>query len=140
MIFISHSSQKTCHHEAHIRSARPRVYHRTCNSTCAEAYFALLSFRIERSGLMSKKRLVIRDLKQPSDAPCVQVGTGLSPQGIKMLSLWLTLLAIVFSFAETWYFGWNFRPASTAEKICDYISLMILGLAFISLLMSWRGR
>jgi hypothetical protein len=41
----------------------------------------------------------------------------------------LLLCGFIFNFLETWYFGWNIKPQSNGEMICDYISgfLMILG-------------
>lgn len=32
----------------------------------------------------------------------------------------------VFNFVETWYFGWNWKPASPAEVQCDYVTLALV--------------
>ena len=41
----------------------------------------------------------------------------------------LLIGGFIFNFLETWYFGWNLRPQSISEMICDYIGgfLMLLG-------------
>lgn len=46
----------------------------------------------------------------------------------------LLISGFVFNFFETWYFGWNLRPQSVSEMICDYIGgfLMILGFLAIA--------
>jgi len=40
----------------------------------------------------------------------------------------------VFNIAETWYFGWNLRPQSIAEMVCDYISTgtLLVGIIMVS--------
>ncbi|WP_333594136.1 hypothetical protein [Anaerospora hongkongensis] len=35
----------------------------------------------------------------------------------------LVLIGFVFNFLETWYFGWNQKPQSPAEMVCDYIAI-----------------
>lgn len=40
------------------------------------------------------------------------------------------ILAVLFGIAETAYFGWNVRPMSDAELICDGITTLILAMAF----------
>ena len=37
----------------------------------------------------------------------------------------LILIAVVFSFAETAYFGNNWTPQTPAEKICDCLAILI---------------
>ena len=36
----------------------------------------------------------------------------------------------IFNLLETWYFGWNLKPQSPQEMMCDYLSagLMVAGL------------
>lgn len=46
------------------------------------------------------------------------------------LRIWL--LAVLFGFYETAYFGWNFTPASPAEMICDGFVALLLALSFLS--------
>lgn len=41
-------------------------------------------------------------------------------------------LAVFFGFWETAHFGWNAKPLSDAEVICDGITLLILALSFIT--------
>lgn len=40
---------------------------------------------------------------------------------------------LVFNFTETWWFGWNLKPQSTAELICDYISFTVLAIGVIAI-------
>jgi len=37
---------------------------------------------------------------------------------------------IVFWWMQNNYFGWNAKPASDAELICDGITLLLMALAF----------
>ncbi len=39
----------------------------------------------------------------------------------------------MFNFIETWYFGWNLKPQSPAEMMCDYIAnvAMVSGMLII---------
>ena len=46
------------------------------------------------------------------------------------IGLWLMLLAVIFVFAETIYFGCYWHPQSTAESICDYISGLVFLIGF----------
>lgn len=39
------------------------------------------------------------------------------------MKLWI--IALVFWFSESWYFGWNEHPMSKAERICDLIALWL---------------
>lgn len=39
-----------------------------------------------------------------------------------LLGVAVFFVAVLFNFSETWYFGWNLRPQSSAEMVCDYIS------------------
>lgn len=41
------------------------------------------------------------------------------------LSIVLMIGGLLFGIIETIYFGWNYYPQSTAEKVCDFISLVI---------------
>ena len=43
----------------------------------------------------------------------------------------IILLAILYGFVETTYFGGNFFPKSDAEMICDGIGLILFSLAFL---------
>ena len=38
-------------------------------------------------------------------------------------------LAVIFALAENSYFGWNWKPGSEAELICDGIVLLLCALA-----------
>ncbi len=40
-------------------------------------------------------------------------------------------VSFAFSFAETWYFGWNMWPNSDAEVVADMVSFAFLLLAYI---------
>ena len=44
-------------------------------------------------------------------------------QWIPVALIWL---GIAFNLVETWYFGWNVTPKSTAELICDAVSVAIV--------------
>ena len=46
------------------------------------------------------------------------------------LGLILMLVALIFCFIETAYFGWNRRPCCTAEAVCDHLVgvVMFLGI------------
>ncbi|HMM20609.1 MAG TPA: hypothetical protein PKA10_07700 [Selenomonadales bacterium] len=39
------------------------------------------------------------------------------------------MIGFIFNFGETWYFGWNLKPQSPEEMVCDYIArgLMLIG-------------
>ena len=37
------------------------------------------------------------------------------------------VIGLLFWLVETWAFGWNKSPLSTAEQICDYITIGIVG-------------
>jgi len=37
-----------------------------------------------------------------------------------------------FWFVETWFFGWNMRPEGIAEKICDYLSVMLIIASYLA--------
>ena len=43
------------------------------------------------------------------------------------------IIAFIFNFFSTWYFGWNWYPMSPAEHSSDHlaIALIILGFAEI---------
>lgn len=43
------------------------------------------------------------------------------------------LFALALWTAETWWFGWNLRPASDTEAMCD----RMVGLLFVSSLRFW---
>lgn len=49
------------------------------------------------------------------------------------LGKFFIFVGLVFWFAETCFFGWNFKPINQAERICDNIStvLMMVGLLII---------
>jgi len=40
------------------------------------------------------------------------------------------LIGFIFGLCETGYFGWNFFPQSSAEIVCDGISLAIMCFGF----------
>lgn len=44
---------------------------------------------------------------------------------------YIALLALCVNFLETWWFGWNLHPQSSAEMVWGYISLAILIFAWI---------
>jgi hypothetical protein len=52
------------------------------------------------------------------------------------MSAGLWIIAIIFSFIETKYFGWNWTAQSDAEMICDGIALLLFGLAMIAQIIS----
>lgn len=39
-----------------------------------------------------------------------------------LIGVFLVMAGFVFNFLETWYFGWNLRPQSSGEMVCDYIA------------------
>jgi len=39
------------------------------------------------------------------------------------------ITAIVFGWAETWYFGWNLFPSTLPEIICDSITAILFVLS-----------
>lgn len=43
--------------------------------------------------------------------------------------LWI-LVGYVFNILETWYFGWNMKPQSVAEKFCDNVAVGIILVGF----------
>jgi len=53
----------------------------------------------------------------------------------KKKGLTMIICGIVFGFAETWYYGWNFTPQSITELVCDLIAsaLIISGYAVVIL-------
>ena len=36
------------------------------------------------------------------------------------------IAAAIFYIAENWWFGWNSKPSCTAERVCDYIVLILV--------------
>ncbi len=47
---------------------------------------------------------------------------------------WLLILAaIIWMIIETWYFGWNLKPLSKEERVCDciYSFLFIYGILLV---------
>lgn len=45
----------------------------------------------------------------------------------------LVVIGFVFNFLETWYFGWNLKPQSPAEMVCDYIAAFVMLIGIISI-------
>jgi hypothetical protein len=41
-------------------------------------------------------------------------------------------IAVVFSYFENRYFGWNMHPESDAEMIADGIGMILFALAFVA--------
>ena len=52
------------------------------------------------------------------------------------MRLMMLILAVTFWWQETAYFGWNFRPESPEELICDGIVSLMLTV----LLATWVPR
>ena len=50
------------------------------------------------------------------------------------------ILAALFWFAETWYFGWNLTAQSDAERTCDSIVVGLLAAWVASTVISWAKR
>jgi hypothetical protein len=44
----------------------------------------------------------------------------------------LFIVAAAFGLIETAHFGWNMLPQSDPELICDGITLVLYGLAFVA--------
>lgn len=47
------------------------------------------------------------------------------------IGIYLFLTSIVFGIGETIYFGMNMFPTSTAERICDGITLLLFVVGLI---------
>lgn len=47
-------------------------------------------------------------------------------KALKYGGLLLMLLGLVFVWAETAYFGWNWEPGSVQERMCDALSLVLV--------------
>ncbi len=45
------------------------------------------------------------------------------------MNLRIYFLAVAFSLVETGYFGWHMLPASSAELICDGITLTLFAMS-----------
>lgn len=43
----------------------------------------------------------------------------------------LVIIAFLFWLAETAFFGWNKTPQSSAERVCDYLALIILVIGWV---------
>ena len=43
----------------------------------------------------------------------------------------LIIIAVIFAWIETAYYGYNFWPSSDAELICDGIALILFALAIV---------
>lgn len=43
----------------------------------------------------------------------------------------IMIVAIIFGFIETWYFGWNFISKSEPESVCNCIALWIFIIGLI---------
>lgn len=41
------------------------------------------------------------------------------------------IIGILFWICETWYFGWNKTPSCWAEKVCDFLALVIIFSAMV---------
>lgn len=39
-----------------------------------------------------------------------------------LIGVAIFFLGLMFNFAETWYYGWNLKPQSPGEMVCDYIA------------------
>ncbi len=50
----------------------------------------------------------------------------------------LILVGLGFNIAETWYFGWNLRPQSPEEMICDYVSISSILIGWLIILYAMR--
>jgi hypothetical protein len=37
----------------------------------------------------------------------------------------LIIIAFIFNFFSTWYFGWNMHPMSPNEHACDHLAMML---------------
>lgn len=48
-----------------------------------------------------------------------------------LIGFFLMVGGSIFSIIETWYFGWNLIPQSTAEVICDMICFFSIMLGFL---------
>ncbi len=56
---------------------------------------------------------------------------------LKVLGIIIILIGIIFNFAETAYFGFNWFAKTTAESMCDGFSLSLCVLGYYSI---WLGR
>lgn len=49
------------------------------------------------------------------------------------ISVVLIIIGFFFNLAETAYFGWNVKPQSPEEMICDYIAIGLIGAGWIGI-------
>lgn len=49
------------------------------------------------------------------------------------ISVVLIVIGFFFNLIETAYFGWNIKPQSPEEMICDYIALGLTGAGWIGI-------
>jgi hypothetical protein len=45
------------------------------------------------------------------------------------MNLWIFLMGLVFWWMQNDYFGWNWKPKSEAELVCDGIVILVWALA-----------
>lgn len=56
---------------------------------------------------------------------------GMPIKRVIVIGLILFLIGLGLNIAETWYFGWNMRPESTAETYADIVTAIPFGFGLI---------
>lgn len=59
---------------------------------------------------------------------------------IFLVGVKLFYAGLIFNFVTTWYFGWNLRPQSPEEMICDYIAVAAMAGGLIIQVYAWMVK